>query len=515
MRPQEERRAVFWCGLLRPLIFGEIAPGAVSAYLRKLASEEVVYPDGKRRKPSLSTLKRKLRQYRNHGFVALARKRRRDARSVKASKPEVLQTAVDAKRDVPTRSPHMLNLILEHLHGKRLARSTLYRHLKAAGATRLKLGVGKEPVRKRWSRKHTHDLWVGDFADGPCVMRDGLAVRTYLSAFIDTHSRYVVAGRYYLRETLDVLCDTLLRALAPHGTPLALYVDNAKVYHAHSLRVFCARMEIRLLHRPPKDPATGGVIERFIQTAQEQFENEVRAGPILTLERLNEAFSAWLEVSYHGRVHSETRQTPQDRYESGSVGLRVADMQAAAESFLQREGRTVDRTFSDVRLHDRFYRVDPRLRGDRVEVGYDPFGTLDKVWIFSKDGEYLGEGTRHAREEGIQPVPPSSSPSRVNLLNILIEKQKRLRAGEQGIEFGGALERGPWPFAAFAACLAGLLSRRGGLSAFNAEELSALRQFHDRQPRLTRTLLKKAFLKAGQKSIPAVLYALQNLQEDQ
>nr|MCU0585930.1 DDE-type integrase/transposase/recombinase [Desulfobacterales bacterium] len=510
-----ERRAVFWCGLLRPLIFGEIAPGAASAYLRKLASEAIVFPDGKSRKPSLSTLKRKLRQYRHSGFVALARKRRRDAKSVRASGTEVIRTAVDAKRDVPTRSAHTLNLILEHLHGKRVPRSTLYRHLKAAGATRLKLGVVKEPVRKRWSAEHTHDLWVGDFADGPCVMRDGLAMRTHLSAFIDAHSRYVVAGRYYLRETLDVLCDTLLRAVAPHGTPLALYLDNAKVYHAHSLRVFCARMEIRLLHRPVGDPSPGGVIERFIQTAQDQFENEVRAGPILTLERLNEAFSAWLEVSYHQCKHSETGQKPADRHQGGSVGLRVIDMQAAAESFLQREGRTVDRTFSDVRLHGRFYRVDPRLRGDRVEVGYDPFGALDKVWIFSKDGEYLGEGTRHGREEGFRPEPASAPPSRVNLLNILIEKQKRLRAGEQGIEFGGALRRGPWPFPAFAACMAGLLSRRGGLSAFNAEELSALRQFHDRQPRLTRTLLKKAFLKAGQKSIPAILYALQNLQEDQ
>jgi hypothetical protein len=42
--------------------------------------------------------------------------------------------------------------------------------LKAAGATRIKLGVCQEKVRKHWSRDHTHDLWVGDFEEGPYVI---------------------------------------------------------------------------------------------------------------------------------------------------------------------------------------------------------------------------------------------------------------------------------------------------------------------------------------------------------
>lgn len=515
MREQDERRAVFWCGLLRALIFGEIEPGGKAAYLRKLASEEVVFPDGKRRKPSLSTLKRKLRQYRGRGFEALARKRRCDLGRIRCTQPEILQTAIEAKREVPTRSPRMLNLILDNRHGKGITRSTLYRHLKAAGATRMKLGVIQEPVRKRWTRDHTHDLWVGDFSDGPCVLLNGVAARTYLSVFIDVFSRFIVAARYYLRETLDVLCDTLIRALAPHGTPLGLYLDNAKVYHAHSLRVFCARMQILLLHRPAGDPATGGVVERFIQLVQGQFETEVRAGEILTLEQLNQAFGAWLEVSYHLCVHSETRATPRERYQSGLVGLRAVDMQAVAESFLQREGRTVDRNFSDVKIQGRLYRVDARLRGDRLVVGYDPFGSGEKVWLYSPQGEYLGEGLRHTRQHTEHPLPPPAPVSRVNLLNILIEKQKRLHQSEQAIDFHGALARPKWPFAAFAACLAGLLGRSGGLSAFNAEELTALRQVHERQGALTRGLLKKAFLQAGQKSIPAIIYALQNLTREE
>ncbi len=73
MRDKDEREALFWCSLLRPLLFGEVAAGAAAAWLRQTAAEEVLFPDGQRRKPSLSTLKRKLRLYRQGGFAALPR----------------------------------------------------------------------------------------------------------------------------------------------------------------------------------------------------------------------------------------------------------------------------------------------------------------------------------------------------------------------------------------------------------------------------------------------------------
>ena len=120
--------------------------------------------------------------------------------------------------------------------GSAVPRSTLYRHLKQANATRIKLGVLRKKVRKRWTRNHTHDLWVGDFEDGPYVLENGQVVPTYLSAFIDCHSRYVVEARYYFRQNLDVLIDSLIRALAKHGAPLQLYVDRAKIYLANALK---------------------------------------------------------------------------------------------------------------------------------------------------------------------------------------------------------------------------------------------------------------------------------------
>ena len=86
-------------------------------------------------------------------------------------------------------------------------------------------------------------------------------------------------------------------------------------------------LNIKLLYRPQRDPAPGGLIERFFQTCQTQFEAEVRCEDILTLDRLHRFFSAWLDVGYHQRTHSETGQTPRQRYQAGQPFTRQVDLQ--------------------------------------------------------------------------------------------------------------------------------------------------------------------------------------------
>ena len=191
------------------------------------------------------------------------------------------------------------------------------RTLRREGATRRKLGIATETMRCRWSREQSNALWVGDFEHGPPVVEHGQAVKTHLSAWIDCPSRYVVGARYCMRENLDILIDSLLRAWGHHGASRELYVDNAKIYHAKALTLACTQLNIKLLHRPPRDPAAGGLIERFFQTAQGQFEAEVRATRPLTLDNLNRLLQAWLTTAYHVRMHSETAETPHQRVARG------------------------------------------------------------------------------------------------------------------------------------------------------------------------------------------------------
>ncbi len=515
MPDRQEQWAVFWCSLLGPLLYGEVPPEEAGRFLNQLAATEHVFPDGQRRRPSRATVWRKWKQYRDGGFEALFRKRRSDRGRPRKASPAMIAKAIELKTEQPYRSDVPLNQFLQSEFGRTIPKSTLYRHLKRAGATRLKLGISQRKVRRRWTRDHSNALWLGDFEDGPCVLVGDRAVPTHLSAFIDCHSRYVVEARYYLRENLDILIDSLLRAWSAHGASRELYLDNAKIYHANPLKAACFALNIRLIHRGVGDPPPGGLIERFFGTAQGQLESEVRADEILTLDRLNQALAAWLEVSYHQQPNSETGQSPLERYHQGQRFTRHVNVQEVLKYFLQRARRKVHPDFSDVQLGGLFFQVDPRLRGDCVEVRYDPFVALETVLLYSLDGEYLGVGTRHQRQ--IAPDQPPKHPTpkpKHNYLDLLIQKHEQaLRDRHAGIDYQAVLAAAGrrWPFAEFVKQLASHLGRKGGMAAFTTDELESLQKVYQRLSCLDAPLLREACERATQLTIPEIVFVLQQL----
>ena len=516
MGRNEQDWAVFWCSLLSPVLLGEIPERRRERYFQQLSREERRLPNGQRRRISVRTFRRRWRKLKDEGVPGLYRRRRSDRGKPRKKHAELLARAVELKKEQPRRSDKVINRILKREFGRTVPRSTLYGHLRREGATRRKLGVSKEKVRCRWTRDLPGALWVGDFEHGPLVIHEGEAVKTHLSAWIDCHTRYVVEARYYIRENLDILIDSLLRAWGNHGASRELYVDNAKIYHAHALQLACTQLNIKLLHRPPRDPPAGGLIERFFGTCQTQLEAEVRASQILTLDELNRVLAAWLETAYHQELHSETHQTPHERYQQAGRLVRHVDLGAILSFFHQRVPRTVNKDFSDVRLDNLFFAVDPTLRGDKVIVEYDPFSALQEVQLYSPTGVYLGCGKRYQREPGshAQPSPtPPNGPITPHYLDALRAEhaaaQQRRRS--QGIDFHSARQRNVWSLAAFARVFARLLGRQGGVSGLTAQEMDVLAAFHARHERLSESLLRKAFAQATAPTIPEVLFQLQSL----
>ena len=500
------REALFYAGLLRELFLGQVPKAEVGRYLREIASREVLFPSGVLKRPSLSTLQRKWRAFQRESIDGLKRKVRSDKGTSRALTSEVLETALISKREEPRRTVRVLNDLLLAKHDVEVKRSTLYRHLQARGATRRRLGAVSTPVRKRWTSEAPNGVWVGDLAHGPLVLVNGVARKSYLSAFIDAHSRMIVAARYYLDESFDILIDTLLRGFLAYGIPRALYLDNAKIYWANALRFACYRLRIDLLHRPVRDPAPGGVIERFFQTVQGQFEVEARLEEILTLERLNSTFHAWLEEAYHRRVHSEIGVSPLAKY--GPVAPGGLDLAEVRGYFHQSEKRRVDRVFADIRLHSRLYRVDQKLRGSKIEVRYDPFGDVNTVEVYAiPSGTYLGKGHLHQREVGEKiRVPIQKKVSSSPVLDALTERQAKRRQGE---DYRTGVTKKPWPLSAFLNIVSKLLGREAGMSSLSAREMKLLAEVHARHPGLTRTELEAAVASAENLTIPEIIHALE------
>ncbi len=520
MKQNDDHWAVFWCSLLGEILLDEVAAGERRRYLKNLSQKVVTLPNGKRKRISLSTLRRKVRQFKKQRIAGLKRKPRTDRGGIRKHRQTMLERAIQLKREQPRRSPHAINRLLACEFGRTIPKATLNRHFRQAGVTRKKLADPQPVIRCRWTRDQANALWVGDFSEGPKVFHHGQAVKSHLSIWIDCHSRYVVEGRYYFRENLDILLDSLLRAWGSHGASRELYVDNAKVYHSGALKLAAAELNIHLLHRPPRDPSPGGIIERVIQTTQHQFEAEVRAGNVLALDELNRYFLAWLHADYHRTVHSATSQTPLQRFEASTRFRRHVKLCDVLEFFHVQVRRKVDEEFCDVRINNLYFAVDAKLRGDRVIIVYDPFSTLEEVRLKSLHGEFLGIGRRYHRERGAHPQPPrdpqSPTPLDHSYLKLLEEKHRQQQQEEAaaGIDYHQAQQCHLWSFSSFAATFARLLGRNGGVSALSTHELELLSQVHHRHPRITRRLLEEAFEQADPKTMVVIVFHLQNLLQE-
>jgi putative transposase len=210
--------------------------------------------------------------------------------------------------------------------------------------------------------------WTGDALHGPTVR----GRKAILFAFLDDHSRLLPGYRWGRREDTVRLEAALRTGIASRGIPQSVYLDNGAAMVDRQLLRACASLGIRLVHSRPGQPAGRGKIEKFFRTVREQFLVEIGSGRELDdLVQLNTLFTAWVETVYHRRVHSETGQSPLQRW--SVIGTPALPSPAQLrEAFLWSEWRTVTKT-ATVGLHGNQYEVDAALVGRKVELVFDPF----------------------------------------------------------------------------------------------------------------------------------------------
>ena len=455
--PEEERRvqiALFRYALIAALLNRPLERGELTAHLKALAAQTHRIPFSKRTTLDDETIWRYLAAYRKGGFEALKPRARSDRGKSRRIPEQVIQKAIALRQELPTRSANTIIQILkresDHPPDLRLAARTLQGILHERGITREKL-KGQSKAYRRFERECANALWQGDMLVGPYLPdadRPGKYRRTALFCFIDDYSRLVPYGEFFLEESLPRLERVLKVAVLRRGIPERLYVDNGKVYVSTQLAAACATLGIRPIHSTPYTPNTRGKIERFFGTVRSQFLAEVESAKLATLEELNASFQAWVELIYHQTVHSETSQSPLERFQESlaKITLRQADTKQLREAFLWREKRTVTRT-ATISLQGNRYSVDPLLAGQQVELRFDPFELSEvEVWQHS---HFVGQGQvvklereRHLALDRIPPPAQEASPEHVDFLAALRAEHKALLAKELGaISFAQALRR--------------------------------------------------------------------------
>ena len=433
MVDRAQKIGLFRYQLAREVVDESLSPRERGLLVRSLAAREHLGPDGRWVRVSRTTVDRWARAYRAGGFDALVPRPRRMPNKT----PErLLELACALRKEQPARTTAQIHRIIVQTKGSSPSARTIQRHFAAVGLPWKGGQIGR--ALGRFEAEQRNELWTGDALHGPLI--DGR--RSYLFCFLDDHSRLLAGYRWAAREDVLNASWGLRAGMAARGRPRAVYVDNGSPFVSGQLLRACAVLGIRLIHSRPGRPEGRGKIERVFRTIREQVLGELEDHPPASLEELNRSFQAWVESVYHQREHSQTGQTPLERFLALGAPPVVSEL-ALSEAFRWSEARSVSRT-GTVSMHGNIYEVDPGLAGRRVELVFDPF-ELAEIEV-RVDGRHAGLAVplnikRHVHPRAQPPAEPSP-PTGIDYLGLI--RQRREQELRKRIDYRN-LPGGPQP----------------------------------------------------------------------
>ena len=411
--------------------------GQRTAVLKELASKSWTLEDGRSVSFAAETLRGWVRRYRRGGLDALEDHGR--------AKPGVgvltdaqKELVCRLKRDVPSRSIERIIDVAEELdlvEKGLLKRSTVHRVLRSHGLSGRKRAASSTKDLDRFEAARPNDLWQSDMMAGPWLPdpdRPGKQRRAWLHAWLDDHSRLLLAGRWAFKQDLHTLEITLREALRRCGRPRRLYYDNGGPYRSkHMAQIVAVLSGKTPIFTQPYRPEGHGKIEAFNRFCRAAFVDEVPASSIRTLDELNTAFAAWRELKYNRRHHAEIQSTPWDRWRADIERVETVDERLLTEAFLFRAQRTTDKA-GVLKLFGRQYQVGPTLARRKVSVRYDP-ENLDAIEVWA--GDVFQERVKPltvapTRRTPSETTPPPSDKPIGDYLGRLVDQHKPVPDGD-------------------------------------------------------------------------------------
>jgi transposase InsO family protein len=362
------------------------------------------------------TIRNYLRRYRQGGAEALLFYKPKGPSSPRIHDRRVQEKVLELIEQRPSRTVPQLRRLLsadEELAEavSQVSDRSIYRFLAESGLTQKERrekshGAGKRSYHQ-FEASCSMELVQGDARDGiwlPRAPGDEQVRKTYLFAWVDDYSRRILHAEYFWDEKLPRMERTFKTMVLRWGIPLKCYLDNGNVYIASHFAFILAQLGIKKIHHGPYKSWAKGKVEAVMKTIKRDFQGEAQRAGFKTLEELNSALWAWLDVEYNRRNHSSTGEPPAIRFEKGlpEGHRRVQDIEWFENLFLLRDKRKVAK-WGTIKFEGNQYHSEAAA-GSLIEVRYNPFD-LREVWRFENGKKVETLGLKKLVNSAVQQLP--------------------------------------------------------------------------------------------------------------
>ncbi len=459
---EHQRRQEIWANfrlaVVGPLLAAPPPKGKLQGALRELEEQTWKHPiTGESVQYQFSTIEEwyyRAKAARHSPVKALERKLRHDV-----GRPRVLPEALrQAIRNLHQAHPgwthqlhydNLLDLATKQQLGTVPSYATIRRYRTGNGLLRVRTprnsdrpgvvaALARRESREQRTFESTHVLGLihSDFhhCSRKLLNENGEWVKPVLVAFMDDHARLICHAQWYWRETAENFVHALCQAILKRGLPRALMTDNGSPMMAGETTQGLQRLSI--LHQPtlPYSPEQNGKQESFWGQIEGRLMAMLEGEEKLTLKLLNEATIAWVERDYHRKVHSETGETPLERFLAGPNVIREAPSpEELRMAFTVETKRTLRRSDCTISLEGRRYEIPSQFRHlKHVSIRYADWDLGNVLLVNQQSGDVFGRiyprdleknasGKRRSLETSSEPCkPPNNSTGIAPLLKTYL-----------------------------------------------------------------------------------------------
>jgi len=241
---------------------------------------------------------------------------------------------------------------------------------------------------------HVGGLWHLDFHHGSLkvLKQNGEWATPMLLCVLDDHSRLCCHLQWYLNETAENLVHALMQAIMKRGLCRSLLSDNGAAMIADETSEGLTRLSIVQKTTLPESPYQNGKQENFFSQVEGRLVAMLEHVPDLSLQMLNEASLAWVELEYNRKPHSEIGTTPVDRFLTSPSALRPApDLKYLKLAFMKEERRVQRQSDGTVSIASVRFEVPNRFRHlEEIRVRFARWDLSTVLLICPKTGALLG-----------------------------------------------------------------------------------------------------------------------------